>query len=176
MFQMGDEIRRTQQGNNNNYCHDVEQNWLDWSLLEKHSDVHRFTRLLIARRLLRSLDPERQRKTLSQVLHEAPKAWHGVKVGQPDWNDWSHCLAFGIELPTEKLMFHMITNAYWEPLEFELPSSDKGNHFAPWRRWIDTALKSPLDIVEWRAASAISGRTYRVQARSIVVLLRNLGS
>jgi glycogen operon protein len=176
MLQMGDEIRRTQQGNNNNYCHDVEQNWLDWSLLEKHSDVHRFTRLLIARRLLRSLDPERQRKTLSQALHEAPKSWHGVKVGQPDWNDWSHCLAFGIELPTEKLLFHMITNAYWEPLEFELPSSDKGNNYGPWRRWIDTALKSPLDIVEWGAASAISGQTYRVEARSVVVLLRNLDS
>jgi glycogen operon protein len=173
MFLMGDEVRRTQQGNNNNYCHDDAHNWLDWSLLEKHRDVHRFAKLLIARRLLRSLDAERQRKTLTELLHETPKAWHGVDIGQPDWNDWSHALALGVELPTEKLMFHMMTNAYWEPLEFKLPTAGERN-YGPWRRWIDTALKSPLDIVEWRAAPAISDQIYRVEARSVVVLLRHV--
>jgi glycogen operon protein len=173
MFLMGDEILRTQHGNNNNYCHDDAQNWMDWSLLEKHKDVHRFTKLLVNRRLLRSLDAERRRKTLTELLHEAPKTWHGVKVGEPDWNDWSHSLAFGIEVPTEKLMFHMMTNTYWEPLEFELPT-DREHTYGPWQRWIDTALESPLDIVEWRAAPAISLQTYRVEAHSVVVLLRHL--
>ncbi len=64
-------------------------------------------------------------------------------------------------------------NAYWEPLEFELPSSDdRGGN--PWRRWIDTALESPLDIVEWQKAPAISDHNYRVEARSVVVLFRTL--
>ena len=58
MFLMGDEVRRTQLGNNNAYCQDSEPNWFDWSLLEKHADVHRFVKLLIARRLLR--DEERR--------------------------------------------------------------------------------------------------------------------
>jgi glycogen operon protein len=66
-------------------------------------------------------------------------------------------------------------NAYWEPLEFELPSLD-GRGGGPWRRWIDTALEAPLDIVDWQAATAKSGRTYRVEARSVVVLFRNLES
>ena len=49
MILMGDEIRRTQGGNNNDYCQDNETNWFDWSLLEKHADVHRFVTLLNAR-------------------------------------------------------------------------------------------------------------------------------
>ena len=53
---MGDEVRRTQHGNNNAYCQDNETSWFDWTLLEKHADVHRFVRLLIARRLLRDLE------------------------------------------------------------------------------------------------------------------------
>jgi glycogen operon protein len=64
-------------------------------------------------------------------------------------------------------------NAYSEPLEFELPSSDD-RWGSPWRRWIDTALESPLDIVEWQKAHAISGRKYRVDARSVVMLFRTL--
>ena len=66
-------------------------------------------------------------------------------------------------------------NAYWEPLDFELPpTDDRGGN--PWRRWINTALESPLDIVEWQKAPAISGRhKYRVEARSVVMLFRNLG-
>jgi glycogen operon protein len=64
-------------------------------------------------------------------------------------------------------------NAYWEPLEFELPPLDeaKGN---PWRRWIDTALDSPRDIVPWQEAVSVYGQTYRAEARSIVVLFADL--
>ena len=161
---MGDEMRRTQGGNNNAYCYDNANNWLDWGLLEQHADVHRFVKLLIARRLLRDVEAEQQRKSLDQLLREARKAWHGVKLEQPDWSDWSHSLALGAELKKQKLYFQLMMNAYWEPLEFELPSSDdRGGH--PWRRWIDTGLESPLDIVEWPKAPAISDDKYRVEAR-----------
>ena len=54
MILMGDEIRRTQQGNNNAYCQDNETNWLDWNLLDRHGDLHRFVKKII--RLLLSLD------------------------------------------------------------------------------------------------------------------------
>src|SRR6185503_9329232 len=53
MLLMGDEVRRTQRGNNNAYCHDDETSWFDWTLLEKHADVHRFVRLLCGRRMFR---------------------------------------------------------------------------------------------------------------------------
>ena len=51
MLLMGDEMRRTQRGNNNAYCQDNEVSWLDWSLLDRHRDLHRFVRMLIAHRL-----------------------------------------------------------------------------------------------------------------------------
>lgn len=175
MILMGDEMRRTQGGNNNAYCYDNANNWMDWGLLEKHADVHRFVKLLIARRLLRDVEAEQQRKSLDQLLREARKAWHGVKPEQPDWGDWSHSLALGAELRKQRLLFHLMTNAYWKALDFELPpTDDRGGD--PWRCWINTALKSPLDIVEWQKAPTISDDKYRVEARSVVMLFRNLGT
>ena len=169
MIVMGDEVRRTQGGNNNAYCQDNETSWFDWTLLDKHADVHRFLKLLIARRLLRDAEHERQRMSLNRLIREANKAWHGVRLNQPDWSDHSRSLAFTAEIRQDKLLFHLILNAYWEPLDFELPPPDQaaGN---PWHRWIDTARETPDDIVPWQQAPAVPGPTYRAEARSVVVL------
>ena len=139
MMLMGDEVRRTQFGNNNAYCQDNEASWFDWTLLAKHADVHRFVTELNSRRLLRDLEPEGQRVCLNRVLRGANLAWHGVKLGQVDWGDSPHSIAFTVEIRREKLLFHVIVNAYWEPLDFELPRVDKTGEDL-WRRWIDTAL------------------------------------
>ena len=169
MIVMGDEVRRTQQGNNNAYCQDSEISWFDWSQLEKHADVHRFVQLLIARRLLRDVAPEQQRMTLAQRIAGASKGWHGVKLNQPDWSSYSHSIAFSAHLTSENLLVHFIFNAYWEPLEFELPSA---NHpeVTRWHRWIDTHLDSPQDIVDWQKAPLVRAFTYRAGPRSVVVL------
>jgi glycogen operon protein len=169
MISMGDEVRRTQEGNNNAYCQDNETSWFDWRLVATHADVHRFVRLLNVQRLLRDEEPERQRLSLNQLLRKAKTAWHGVKLGQPDWSESSHSLAFSVEAPKEKLLFHLILNAYWEPLDFELPQAGDGNQDS-WRRWIDTSLDSPQDVVEWQSALPVSGRSYRAGPRSVVVL------
>jgi isoamylase len=169
MILMGDEVRRTQRGNNNAYCQDNETSWFDWTLVARHADLRRFMKLLIARRLLRDLYPEHRRVSLNQLLRQANTAWHGVKLGQPDWNSGSHSVAFSVEHRNEKLFVHTILNAYWEPFEFELPPvCNRGG--GPWRRWIDTALDSPDDIVEGQKAPAVSGQTYRAGPRSLVVL------
>ena len=173
MFVMGDEIRRTQKGNNNTYCQDNEVSWFDWSLLTKYADVHRFVRLLIVRRLRRDLSPELQRMTLTQLIRDAKKSWHGVKLNQPDWGDDSHSLAFSVEVPSEHLHFHIILNSYWEPLEFELPPVGTGEQ-SPWRRWVDTFLDAPKDICEWQAAPSVPGFVYRAGPRSVVVLWSQL--
>ena len=165
MIGMGDEVRRSQFGNNNAYCQDNETSWFDWSLLEQHADVHRFVRLLIENRLLRDLDAEQRHLTLSQLLSAARKTWHGVRVGQPDWSASSHSIALTAQLPQESLTYHLILNAYWEPLEFELPGTD-----GIWRRWLDTGLDAPYDIVPWRTAPSMPGSKYLVMPRSAVVL------
>jgi len=167
---MGDEARRSQRGNNNAYCQDNETSWFDWNLVRQHAGLHRFVELLVARRALRKMDTERQRRSLNQLLRGASKAWHGVKLHQPDWSQQSHSLAFSAEVPEENLSFHLIFNAYWEPLEFELPAQRHGTGH-PWRRWIDTSLESPHDIQDWPAAPAVTGRTYRAGPRSVVVLI-----
>jgi isoamylase len=165
---MGDEVRRTQGGNNNAYCQDNETSWFDWTLLQKHADVRRFLKLLIARRLLRGSEHERQRMSLNQLIREANKAWHGVRPNHPDWSDHSRSVAFTAALRNEALLFYLILNAHWEPLDFELPPAGKGGK-NPWRRWIDTARETPNDIVPWEKAPRVSGLTYRVEARSVVV-------
>jgi glycogen operon protein len=168
MILMGDEVRRTQGGNNNAYCQDNETSWFDWGLLEKHADVHRFVTLLIARRVLRDVEHELLRISLVTMLREARKSWHGVKLNQPDWGDDSHSLALSIEWAGESVFSHVILNAYWKPLEFELPAPDGADG---WRRWIDTGLASPNDIVPWKLAPPVPGNKYRAEDRSVVVLI-----
>src|SRR6266700_3347338 len=173
MLLMGDEVRRTQLGNNNAYCQDNETSWFDWTFIAKHADVHRFVTLLTARRVLRDLEPERKRVSLNQLLRGVNLAWHGVKLNQPDWGESSHSIAFTVEIRGEKLLFHVILNAYWQRLDFELPRLDSAGE-NPWRRWIDTALDSPRDIVQWETAESVPSYAYRAESHSVVMLFREV--
>jgi isoamylase len=173
MILMGDEVRRTQSGNNNAYCQDNEISWFDWTLVKKHADVHRFVKLVNGWRVLRNLELDAYRVSLNQWLRDGNKAWHGVKLNQPDWSIWSHSLAFSADFRRARLLFHVILNAYWESLDFELPPA-KSSDPDPWRRWIDTALESPQDINDWRTALSVPGFTYRAGPRSVVILFADL--
>jgi glycogen operon protein len=168
MILMGDEVRHTQGGNNNAYCQDNEISWLDWSLVEEHADLLRFVSLLNARRGLRNIKHAEQRISLTAMLQAASKAWHGVKLNQPDWGDNSYSIALEALLADEGLRFYQVLNAYWEPLEFELPRLDSGN----WRRWIDTSLVSPDDITPWEQSPDLpaEAHSYTVGPRSVVLL------
>jgi isoamylase len=174
MIPMGDEVRRTQHGNNNAYCQDNETSWFDWTLVAKHPDVHRFVKLLSARRLLAGTPLVRQRLSLNQLLRKANRAWHGIMLGQPDWSFNSHSLAFTSHAPNKDLFVHVILNAYWEPLEFGLPRAGDRSEDS-WRRWIDTSLDSPQDVAEWETAPTVAGCTYRAGPRSVVVLFAHVG-
>ena len=102
--------------------------------------MHRFVTLLNARRVLRDVEHEQQRVTLNQLIREAQMTWHGVRLYEPDWRHSSHSVAFTARLTREGILVHAILNAYWEPLEFELPPAgrDGGDE---WLRWIDTFLR-----------------------------------
>ena len=169
MILMGDEVRRTQGGNNNAYCQDNETSWLDWNLLAKHADVHRFVSQLSAKRVFRDSGLEGQRICLNRLVQEANLVWHGVKLNQPDWGESSHSIALTFEIRREKIVVHTIFNAYWEALDFELPRVNNTNE-NPWRRWIDTALPFPRDIVPWETAESVRGYSYRAEARAVVML------
>jgi glycogen operon protein len=169
MMMMGDEMRRTQRGNNNAYCQDNEISWLDWTLLKTHAGLHRFVRLLNAERTRTGDRHELDRLPLEQLIARSMLTWHGVRLREPDWDESSHSVALTAHLQDRPLHLHVIVNAYWEPLVFELPSADEGCP-DPWRRWIDTSLDSPEDILELERAPLVAGTTYRAGPRSMVVL------
>jgi glycogen operon protein len=171
MLLMGDEIRRTQQGNNNAYCQDNEINWLDWNLLDRYGDIHRFVQKMIRLRLSLDVFREDHGLSLNQLLQSAQIDWHGTRLNQPDWSDHSHSLAFTIQ--RRELLIHIIFNAFHEALDFELPPSP-ADPSASWRRIIDTYLESPNDICNMAQAPAVDGQTYFVQPHSVVLLARDL--
>jgi glycogen operon protein len=165
MITMGDEVRRTQGGNNNPYCQDNETSWFDWSMISKHSGLLRFVRLLIERRLARDMAEEPGAESLVHLLRESKKSWHGVKLNQPDWSDSSQSLALTAEIIKGRLYIHWILNAWSEPLDFELPAE-----CGQWNRWIDTSLEPPEDIVTRAEVRPVLDRSYRAAPHSVVVL------
>ena len=168
MLLMGDEVRRTQFGNNNAYCQDNELSWFDWSLLNKHRDIHRFVKHLIRVRLQRDITNEEfSAMSLNQLLEKPLITWHGVNLNQPDWSYSSHTIAFTIQSLRGKLMMHYMLNAYHGGLEFEIPAFPDNKK---WRRWLDTFLDSPHDICTLENAVMITTNKYFVQPHSIVIL------
>jgi glycogen operon protein len=170
MVLMGDEVRRTQRGNNNAYCQDNGISWFDWTGLEKHVEIHRFTRLLLRLRSMRDLTRKEGDLTLNEILGQAQINWHGVKLNHPDWTEKSHSIALTFNSLEGRFLLHVILNAYWESLAFELPPFG-GNSHEGWRRAIDTALAPPDDISEGPDdAPRVPGGTYLAGPRSVVLL------
>ncbi len=211
MLLMGDEVRRTQRGNNNAYAQDNEISWFDWDLVEKNAGLLRFARGLIhlnqnhqifqqhrfwkihdgdatpdlagpppvfePRRTRADIDVNREQDRLwheeifrmktEEEAHPARIVFHGTHLHQPDTSDHSHSLAYELYLPENGEHLHVILNAYWEPLSFELPWVPNEH---TWRRLVDTARPAPDDFYLPADAPPVTTPHYRAEARSAVVL------
>jgi isoamylase len=175
MLLAGDEFLRTQQGNNNAWCQDNALSWVDWRLKTENADFWRFTRMLIA---LRKRHPALRRRTFFRgagpdASREPDIYWHGVEPWAPDFSAGSRTLAFSLDgsqtgrEPDRD--FYIACNAWEGPLPFRTPPSPSGK---PWRRTIDTALPSPMDIVGLDEGPVTpAGSTYQVKGHSLVVLI-----
>ena len=161
-------MRRTQRGNNNAYCQNNETSWLDWELLVRHADIHCFVKQLISLRLNCIRPTEQSDVTLKELLRRLLVQWHGVRLDVPDWSYDSHSVAVTVHLVGNPLVLHLMVNAYWEWLHFEIPAVSEGGE--PWRRCVDTFLDSPDDICDWVKGPIVSAATYLVQPRSVVLL------
>ena len=168
MLLMGDEIRHTQLGNNNAYCQDNELSWFDWSLLEQHHDLLRFVKNLIRFSQGLEIFKTEQFLQVNKISSKPYILWHGQRLSQPDWSDDSHSVAFSLCHPASGERLHVIFNAYWQPLKFELPSLKLGNS---WHRIVDTSLPAPEDFANATTAKKIYADHYLAAARSSVVLL-----
>jgi isoamylase len=85
--------------------------------------------------------------------------------------DYSHSIAFTVRSRHRQipLWLHVMFNAYWEALDFDLPLAPAAA-VAGWQRWIDTSLESPEDIMDAAAAPPVPGMQYRVAPRSVAAL------
>ncbi len=171
MLLAGDELLRSQQGNNNAWCQDNALGWIDWSLLERHSDMHRFVRELIALRK-RHASLRRHRfltgKPGSAHFGLADIAWFDETGGEPDWQDaQARTLGFllGGRSAGEDALLVML-NAEPVGCRFVLPEPPRG----AWRRCLDTAMKSPDDILPPGEQPVLKESHYQLADRSVVVL------
>lgn len=169
MFVMGDEIRRSQSGNNNAWCQDNALNWFDWDKVGTNDAVHRFFRLMTHFRRAhptihrsRFFDGRRNERGLADI------SWHGVELDNPGWSDGgARVLGMTLGGFGSEPDIHMMTNMYWEALPMAIPAVPG----RVWHRVVDTALPSPQDIAEPGMAPAISEGSYVVNPRSVVVLI-----
>jgi isoamylase len=178
MFVAGDEIRRTQKGNNNAYCQDNEISWFDWEMTKKNQEMFRFFKQIIA---FRKSQPALHRSYFftGQINQRGLPdiAWHGCRLNSPGWYDpSSRVLAFTLggfaeEEGSGDTDIHVILNMEWQDLDFDVPPlTDR-----KWYKIVDTAQSSPHDIAENLAnpgeETVITGNTCRVKNRSAVVLI-----
>ncbi len=168
MLLMGDEVRRTQHGNNNAYCQDNELSWFDWSAIKQQEGLLRFVRKLNALNLNTAFFQEEYYWNSPKGLGSSTCRYGGVRNNHPDWSHHSHTLSYTLKNSKYKQRMHIMVNAYWEHLQFEIPKP-KGNR--PWHRILNTAVPSPNDILSFEEAPVIRGGKVYVNARSIVVLM-----
>ncbi|MCK4831385.1 MAG: glycogen debranching enzyme, partial [Anaerolineales bacterium] len=91
-----------------------------------------------------------------------------VRLNRPDWSDDSHSLAFTLHDYPGDVDIHVIVNAYWESLDFELPEPPQG---MGWHQAVDTHLASPADLPDEGSRSAVTAAHYRVAPRCVVILV-----
>jgi glycogen operon protein len=174
MFAAGDEVRRTQQGNNNAYCQDNETSWFDWTLLDKHRDLYRFWKRMIE---FRKRHPALHRgQFFTGAVNErglSDVTWHGTKLNNPGWYD-PNGRALGVTLAGfgGDVDIHIMMNMHWQGLDFELPE-------VPGRIWlkaVDTSQAPPLDIADFGNELPVVGNAYTVRERSVMVLISRVSA
>jgi glycogen operon protein len=173
MLLYGDEMGRTSEGDNNTVFQDNSLNWINWEDTTRHAELLRFTRLIIAFRKRHKI--VRRWRYMTPDESETPIlrniTWHGVKPGQADFSGSSRFLAWVLEaFQTEErgdVPIYVASNAFWEPLELELPETEDRH----WYRVVDTWLPGDDDIVPEEEASFLPERKYLIQPRSTIVLV-----
>ena len=163
----GDEFRRTQCGNNNAYCQDNGVSWFDWRLAERHKEIYRFTRGMIAFRrahpVLRS----------EEFYTDAEIKWFAPNGATPEWSDQRQrsfaCLIVGEKEPDLFLLF----NADTRSVDFSIPALPTGKI---WRLAVDTSRTAPDDVYEPGKEPFVQSQVaFRLDARSSAILLTDAG-
>jgi glycogen operon protein len=159
----GDEVRRTQGGNNNAYCQDNETSWQNWSYLQQHQDIYRFVRGMMAFRCAHPVLSKEQFYTDAEIQ------WLSPQGGVPDWFDPKQkgfaCLIQENGQPALLLMF----NAGMTDADFCLPPPPKGSR---WHLAVDTSRSAPQDAFAVKTKTPLDhSKPHRLQERSSAIAL-----
>jgi glycogen operon protein len=177
MILMGDEVGRTQCGNNNTYCHDNELNWLDWTLVNSNAALFRFFQHIIAFR--RAHPMLRNRYHLSErdyVGSGYPDiSWHGTEAWNADWSKSSRALAFMLcgkharGGTAQDDYIYVAMNTYWDALWFKPPQLPEGKQ---WHLAVNTSMPSPQDIWPLGSEPVLQDQNAILVAnRSVMILI-----
>ncbi|MFF9377981.1 glycogen debranching protein GlgX [Streptomyces griseoluteus] len=184
MLGHGDELGRTQRGNNNAYCQDNEISWIDWDLTDEQRALVDFTRRLIGlraehpvlrrRRFFRGETETRKKQPLPDLIWLRPDA---REMTDQDWRR-GDAHSVGVFLNGDAIAerdayggrvvddsFLLLLNGFWEPVDFRLPAASYGER---WTTLIDTA--DPEGVPDERERKAAT--RLRVESRSLVLLSR----
>ncbi len=177
MILMGDEMGRSQCGNNNTYCHDNEFNWLDWNLLEINTNLFRFVKNCIA---FRTAHPVlRNRYHFRNVDYTgsgyADITWHGTQAWNADWSEHSRTLAFMLcgkhakGGTVQDNYIYVAMNMHWETLWFEIPGLRDG---MKWHVFANTSALPPEDIWEPGTEPVLENQSGMIVGdRSVAILV-----
>jgi glycogen operon protein len=173
MLLMGDEFGRSQQGNNNAYCLDSDISWVDWSLLQRHADLHQFVKALIHfRHQLPALRVNQFDGHGSQNLPSC--SFHGCKAWTPDWSAESRQLAWMMTAEEDGRpaasasqrddIVYVAANMAHFSSWYELPDLPHGHR---WRLCFNTGdPSSPVHLNQ----PVLEGNGMLVGERSVVIL------
>ncbi len=170
MILMGDEVGRSQGGNNNAWCQDSPLGWMIWHPENCDEHLQTFVKKLL---MVREKLPEffsAERLIKEKPSHNATVQeglwiqWNGIKLNKPDWSSWSHTISYSIHDGAQGAVLWLGLNAYSESMSFELPKP-----ISPWKQIINTSCidtkKSPI------ALALPNQESIEMQSRSLVLLL-----
>ena len=167
MILMGDEVGRSQGGNNNAYCQDNKVGWFNWELVDQNADLLNFVKGVISFTKQMEIFKIEDLLATSEDIDEPHIAWHGVELNKPDWSDNSHSLAFTLFHPEAKETIHVVVNAFWKNLKYQIPKL-KGKK---WHKVVDTSALAPNDFFEFGKGEIVEKKLITVKDRTIIVLV-----
>ncbi len=168
MLLMGDEVGRSQGGNNNSWCQDTSLGWMIWDVDDCDNELKNFLKKIIRIRkdLSGLFSPETtpvSEPSLPYNSQELWIQWHGVKVNSPDWSSWSHTISYSINQGRKGSVIWLGLNGYDQSMQFELPESTSS-----WMKIIDTSLIKEKEI----GPKHISNQDeIQIESRSLVLIV-----
>ena len=173
MILMGDEMGRTQQGNNNTYCHDSDLTWMDWTLVQQNAELLRFVKKLLTFRKAHAALRARAffRHADYRGVGTPDISFHGARPFSPDTSKDSRCIAWMLageyaDPPHEDI--YVAVNSHWDAMVFQVPHASNG---AEWKVAVNTSIPAPDDIYDTRCGPPIQDpERVIVGGRSVLVL------